>query len=536
MVAEIACSNWVERLSSEDDDHECQTQGRRVPAAVDTALSSTTIIERHRRPFISSEFQIQNSKSKENLISIARMTEISTLSDDVLYLVFLHTLPSEIVAVDGKVTARNAISPLSLSAVCRSWHRVVVSRSTLWSSISVVHFRSSCRPKHDVPVLFTRWLRRTEPTQLLLDIQLLVEIKSEDDCGSTCITHLLDAVSHHLHRLRFIKIDLRDWSTSSRSRRPMPFKCSSATTSITLEHEIKSRFRLAPPVLLDLASSVDHARLRTLSITSGVLWRAGLPSHEQAALAFPVLSELKICIDPSYELLHVHALLSVCPNIEILDVREDVRECFSGYKYLDMTATNVLSFSRLRSLGLSFGKLDLLTHILEWFTCPSLTALRLHIVERIPTPAMFNTFLSFFSHSGDRLETLTFTASCNDFPVIALHDSYARALEDMLRALRDLVELDLEGGFVVIDARLIEAMTLSTPGAAICPRLTKLRLVCLCTGPSDALSKVMETMITSRWKPSRRLKAVELRIPGVMDVEKKGEALQACIEEGLVFR
>ncbi len=94
------------------------------------------------------------------------------MHEDLLYLIFLHALPSKIKS-DGSRIEIGTVEPMNFSMVCRSWRAVVLSHSILWSRIIIHH--DGYRPKPVSPSLrlfLSKWLRHSKNSPLSINFDL----------------------------------------------------------------------------------------------------------------------------------------------------------------------------------------------------------------------------------------------------------------------------------------------------------------------------------------------------------------------------
>ena len=91
------------------------------------------------------------------------------LSEDLLYAIFLHALPSKfLLTATGSWREPCAIQPLNFSLVCHSWRTVVLSHPKLWSEMNIeneLNFRRDYRDQitRDF-VILKKWLSHSSPS------------------------------------------------------------------------------------------------------------------------------------------------------------------------------------------------------------------------------------------------------------------------------------------------------------------------------------------------------------------------------------
>lgn len=227
------------------------------------------------------------------------MAQAAALSNgDVLYHIFLDTLPSHIVAQAEHINTW-VISPINLSLVCRSWYAVVSSRPALWSSFFVEDIDLPW-----IPHMIARWLRNA-----LSYPSLNITIKITSSASQKDLKAIWDLISPHHHRLNELKIEKTSYIGHNAGRITIPF--SSSMTSLVLKNILGT---------LDITSAFNNSQLRVLdlghSVDGFVRWL--LP--EQRAISFPLLNELGFSAGISNSPKDVYGLLSACPNIEELDI------------------------------------------------------------------------------------------------------------------------------------------------------------------------------------------------------------------------
>ncbi len=238
-----------------------------------------------------------------------------SLSDDILYLVFIHALPSFITPsapLDPLTTP-----PLNFSAVCRSWRTVVLSHPNLWSTINV-YSRSLEESKlatltapPSVPYYVAKWLRNSK-ARCWMSTSLSFEPATTPCTTSSspwfCPSTAVSGTSQSLSSPRSVKGD------------PITLRCSPSAISIFyIQHRTQGTWDSPiQNMVLDVSlCTVTGAasQLQELNVSSGVK-RVLPPSPE--ALHLPHLRELSFCTDLSESLDDTFGILSACPNISKL--------------------------------------------------------------------------------------------------------------------------------------------------------------------------------------------------------------------------
>lgn len=453
------------------------------------------------------------------------MARIDALSEEVLHIIFLSTLPS-VIPTTATQSQSNiwSISPINLSLVCRSWNAIVASRSDLWASILVKHRECEVDIFNSTGIqdIIAMWMHNSSPSPLNVAAEFSILY------DRTCVEDLMDLIHPHHDRLDKLHIKVFDVADLSADRPPIVIKLSSMTSSIILLDQSTSELTSCWPVVLDVTSVDSRSRLRTLDIsTISLTWR--LP--EKRPLSFPSLERLNIGFDQRQSFDDVYAILSACTSVKFLKLQVDVRADTAPTDLFTLRARQPLPLTRLMHVNLGTSNIDTLIPIIEWISCPSLIDFTVRGRNAF-TPKVLNAFADLFIRSKARLRSLVLSTPDSPPSAETARNELARVLERMLSTLDNLTHLSLEG--LVLDRHLIESLTLSAADR-VCPKLNLLELKCTKDEAFDVPLETFEEIIESRWNPEHILKGVLLRIPGVKNVKEESERLRALVTEGLTL-
>ncbi|KLO17451.1 hypothetical protein SCHPADRAFT_900559 [Schizopora paradoxa] len=450
------------------------------------------------------------------------------LSEDLLYAIFLHALPSNLLlTAEGAWHEPKTIAPLNFSLVCRSWRTLVLSRPKLWSEIRVeneVGWRMHYHCRFDWSVI-RKWLFHSSPALLQ------IHIYTKDPSGHLTEDLLQLFIPEHLRWNSFyLRADIGTGLVPLVLKTNM-LRCSPPLSSLSLHLNNIGR---TPLVYVDLSQTVGDTcpLLEYLNVDVGAGVR--LPQCRDT-LCLPRLRSFQFkSAYHNQDLEDLWCILSASPKLEDL-----VITCL---KQLAPPTPNrdTVHLPRLSSLTLTTSSRNITNYLFNILICPSLS----HLAFRIYGPVgievgdkrvfleprhIYDFFLR--SGSGSRLEIL-------ELGWVGGWDDGDPALRDLLFSLLNLKILELRARSL----RRVVFEMLSVLSEAPrndqkpypCPFLSEIRL---CYEPPildwDSTEEAMDEMIVSRWKAGN-LRAVTLKFPQLYHGKiKERTRIAECIEEGL---
>jgi len=475
---------------------------------------------------------LSNSSAREKgvgqLLSMAQ-----TLSDDLLYLIFLHAVPSEFnfpIARDDIWT----ISPLNFSLVCRSWRATAFSRPSLWSSIRVVVSKyrqpsSTCR-------FLEKWLllSASAPLNIYLDLYITTNDLFFDKLFAFFLAEC--------HRWNEIVICV-DSAASPRVGSSISVQCSPFLRSLKLAFDDRRHAtdHSSFPALLDLTSCTASitSQLRVLNVSSWVKWR--FPQAGDA-LHLPNLLDMSFSATISLDIDNMFCVLSASPNLSSLHVIADTITPPSQIR-----RTLAIILPHLTRLTITTGNGNTVQCILSGLSCPILRTFTVDTysdgqLEGVFSLQHIHSFADFFSRSG--------SGSYHPLAELFLHNysmpsgfpqesppKRAGVMKKLLKLLHSLERLDFMG--LVVDHELIKLLTIPARDARgginspLCPLLSNMSLYI--RSYTQMPRDIVEDMVESRWRAEKTLREVTICIPGFVNFDKS-ERMKACDEEGLSFQ
>ncbi|KLO10774.1 hypothetical protein SCHPADRAFT_502184 [Schizopora paradoxa] len=427
------------------------------------------------------------SLSQPSSSNSTKIAHIISLPQDILYLIFLNTLPSEVTIFGASVSFEN-VSPINLFAVCRSWHSIVLSRPSLWSIIHVIH-GSECRRYYDDPLnlpsikAFKGWLKRTQRSPMDICLELS-QVKNEQ-----VYKGVLDLFVPQIGRCTDIDVRVECCGVfAALHGRPAPviFHCPLFAKSVKIA--FRDLEQAEPPITwasLDLASCMAGdatSQLQVLELSFDV--NCVFP-ESKAELHLPHLRELSLQIDISDHRAvdDLFALLSASSILSKFTLK--TRGDFTG-STLENGMSRSISLSTLTDFTFTFSNLAFAEHLLLSLVCPELRTCSLNIETPIDgdTSHFLRIIARFFSCHGTIARPplvdlcLRFSEEPEDTATEpAVHSECSISLMKILSRVCYLERLrmfELE-----VQPNLIHAMTV-LPGSdgsdVLCTKLSKLEV------------------------------------------------------------
>ncbi len=179
------------------------------------------------------------------------------LSEDLLYLIFFHALPSTLASSNSQDDVRT-IAPLNFALVCRSWRTVVLLRPSLRNSVDIKCGRTK-KLKPYFPRLVSNWLSKISSTPLNIHLNLMRSgFGKIDDVDDSLRLELLDLVLRQYHRWNKLKVICGAFKSDDPKQ--IVIRCTLSVTSVELYFTGTS---VDPPrvspVVLDLTSLHTHS-------------------------------------------------------------------------------------------------------------------------------------------------------------------------------------------------------------------------------------------------------------------------------------
>ncbi|KLO05382.1 hypothetical protein SCHPADRAFT_911073 [Schizopora paradoxa] len=446
------------------------------------------------------------------------------LSDDLLYAIFLHSLPSTFLftktGLSSKVWADPPPPPFSFSLVCRSWRNVVLSRPKLWSDMNIVSTFKATEEHHNSAIerIIKQWLTnsREAPLQIHLNIQ-------GDRLGHTA-NLLLPLLLNEAHRWRAFGM----YIVVSVPLDPEMFtlQCLPPLTSLSLDIWSSS----FPLGRVDLSGFISNTDSNLEYLSMGLSTSVILPPNRHA-LRLPNLRSLHYRIKNGTG--DLVCILFACPNLEELEIKILERT---------LTTTNLMPNSihlpRLLSLTMEISSRLSANYLLGTLSCPSLRAFSFFCDRPIQSqlfgecasiePRRIRNFLT-RSCANPPLEKLNL-GMYNPNPEFAVASDLPEALEDLFFSLKSLKSLELQG--LLVTREIVGALTIPD-GVSLqsqpCLSLDNLRLTTFFYG--DVTEDMLEELIVSRWRAGS-LGAITFSFPGFGGLHKRARILD-CSNEGL---
>ncbi|KLO10781.1 hypothetical protein SCHPADRAFT_502873 [Schizopora paradoxa] len=471
------------------------------------------------------------------------------LSDDLLYTIFCHTLPSQFEFISTKTVSWRKIrkiAPLNFSCVCRSWRTLILSSPKLWSEISVksitkqgsgwgeISVKSTTKRRRDYRVIFNAlkaWLSLSTNTLLRIHLDL-----DAYDLGSFP-NDILTLFVRESHRWSSFHIKGLNWEPRTQENHdPTLFtlQCSAPLSSLS----VRLRSHKSPLACIDLSDNIidDLSHMEHLSVGWGASLR--LP-HDRSALRLPRLRYLHYAdIEEGKNTENLQYLLSASHNLEYLGV--EIRGEFYPQRWVGAP----MYFPRLTSLSLAMSNRIGATYLLDVLACPSLRKLEFRAKDcredhgaaaeeysfKGPPTRLIREFL-IRSCANPLLEELELFWLLNNKG----DGDHEQAFKDLLVPLRKLTRLKVHSFSIYRPA--IELLTIPREGpqeSAICPLLSEIALSHFIPGENFSLmAQLIEEMIVSRWRAGN-LRVVSLKQPrSSSGAIKERQRIAECVREGL---
>ncbi len=185
-----------------------------------------------------------------------------TICEDVLYLIFLYTLPVMFEG-DGSGIDITTREPMNLYMVCQSWRAVVVSHPNLWANIQFMN--DTFTPTGDsLHHFLVKWLEYSQASPLNIWYELCrLGFREESD---KVLTDIMDTTVSQYRRFYDVDIYMEDPEV------PFTLQMSPSLVSLILtlywhDRQVPSKF-----ASLDFDPCPVSAMLRTLCVSEGVQW------------------------------------------------------------------------------------------------------------------------------------------------------------------------------------------------------------------------------------------------------------------------
>ncbi len=467
------------------------------------------------------------------------------LSGDLLYLIFLHALPSTLISSDSPDDVWS-IAPLNFSLVCRSWRTVDLSRSSLWNSIDI-KFNPAKKPKPSFPRLVSNWLSRSSSAPLNIHLNIIRSgFKRSFAVDNAVNDELLDLVLRQY--LRWNELQIIYGALKRDHPKQVMVKCALPVTSVELSFAGASyEPPEEPSVLLDLTpctrTASINSQLRVLDVCEYVKW---LLPEPRDGLHLLNLSELSFSTDLSGDIDDTLAVLSTCLNILTLHLLTS-RQSRSSSLLASQNKNPTVALPLLTHFIFTLDDRPTSLLLLRRLACPSLRSFIVtscssyssaDALENFISAQDLNGFADFLSRTSFHLSLTDIELACVTIISPTVTESYsehAAALRNLLSILNGLERLTIRG--LAIENELFELMAVRTGDPAeanstpLCPLLSEM-IICLAENPGIQLESV-EKMIVSRWKASRTLQHVAVYIPGLENLEEESERVRSCVDEGM---
>ncbi|KLO05383.1 hypothetical protein SCHPADRAFT_728437 [Schizopora paradoxa] len=463
------------------------------------------------------------------------------LPEDLLYTIFLHTLPSHI-RFSTKSIVFNMVTPLNLSWVCRSWRAIVLSRPRLWSEIDILGgFQTNS--KKELKNLITRLQRGIEKWLSLSSLSpLWLHLRIIGDVNHLFPREILPLFLSESYRWTSIHID-NDCGIPYRNVRvsqiqaPFTLHFSPEITSLHLQLHHQN----SPKAIVDLSQLVNgvDSHLGHLSLRSS--FSVKLPPLRDA-LSLPSLFYLNYAFAGIEEDDHFEKFLCILrasPQLAVLSLENRGKSDFartSGH------SRDSVHLPHLFTLFVTVSDLLSNDYFLGVLVCPSLNELSLFVSDldvvdlntvvcASPVLERIHKFL-LRQCAGAPIRRLSLTFRAFE-TMSAPTPTLAPALRSLLGFLDNLKVLALERfplTYVVI--KMLSISRNEPSQILLCPSLSEISL----SPPSDwkeynFTEEDIEELVVSRWK-SGNLRRVKLEFP-LFGALKKRERIAECIREGL---
>ncbi|KLO17452.1 hypothetical protein SCHPADRAFT_925790 [Schizopora paradoxa] len=449
------------------------------------------------------------------------------LTEDLLYLVFLQSLPSRFsftTESSSKLWTDPLPPPFNYSLVCRSWRKLVLSRPKLWCDIYIFSkfdvFEDYRNPA--IERIIKKWLALSYPAPL----RIILIVEEDPLLFIPCA--LLPLFLDEIHRWDLAIMEMNF---------PSPLPPSTITLHCLPPHNSLSLSlpsERLPAGCIDLSLCIGDtvSGLEQLHVGLGTCVR--LPPHRDT-LSLPRLRVLHYRSTMGLgNLDDLHCILSACPNLEDLEIN------IPGQAISTLASTREpIHLPRLSKLALIMSNRFTTDYLLDNFTCPSLRLFRFVIYYPLKIepweecasmePLRIRDLLN-CSCSNPPLEDMTLIWRESEPPV---SPDLAESLESLLLSLKKLKTLRLHD--YIFNHKVVEMLTVpgeGSSGSRLCPSLLNLHMAKGLDCVSDLTEDVLEDMLVSRWKAGS-VRSVSFAFPRFWEFHGSMR-VRDCIKEGLI--
>ncbi|KLO17467.1 hypothetical protein SCHPADRAFT_162852 [Schizopora paradoxa] len=462
-----------------------------------------------------------------------------TLPEDILYAIFLYTLPSICMLSESTwydfFNKKCRIHPLNFSWLCQSWRTVVLSRPTLWSEI---HIQGGCSPvslsdrsHHKVEQLrrsIEVWLSRSRPSPLTVTVNLI------GDFDRLFPKEILPLFLSEHDRWSSIHMDINSYYSPYTTRPTISFPYSPTITSLRLNFNGENHSE----TIFDLSHSVHGANSHLEFLSLHASSSLSLPTCRDA-LHLPCLRYLTYSFseeEDSERFQQLLCILHASSNLEELTLEIKGRSDFAmapNYERKSIPLPRLATFTLLVSDRLSNN------YFLQVLECPALRYLSIIFPSDLresdaPIPLEPEHIHALLSRncSNPPLEKLKIIGK-NFRDGDPLTPALLSSLRNLLIFLENLKFLFLDE--FAINKTVVEMLRVSNGGSfrpELCPSLSKIWLAYPCQRETcDITEEDVEELVVSRWKAGS-LWVVAFDFEAWMAMHGR-QRIEECVREGL---